>query len=154
MTDECSCFHSLSCISWSSWKVPCEWGGGLEEKRDGLMAEEVECCSGEVDSLFVSEKELHPWLHILGYSASRLLVIPEGTGLSLNPCKFNGCRRIRQKFVQFPMNRSKFSPQGNAFQKINHAHNEARKAQLDVLACRTWQRLKPLYRLNCIFLLR
>jgi len=29
------------------------------------MAEEAECCSGELDSLFVSERELHLWLHTI-----------------------------------------------------------------------------------------
>lgn len=41
---------------------------------------------------------------LFGYSASRFLIIPVGRGFSLKPCNFNGCRRIRQNFVQFPMN--------------------------------------------------
>lgn len=63
VTDEHYHLQSPSFASYSSWKVLCEWGGGLEEKRNGLMAEEAECCSGELDSLFVSEKEMHLQLH-------------------------------------------------------------------------------------------
>lgn len=91
---------------------------------------------------------------LFGYSASRLLLIPVGRGYSLNPCNFNGCRRIRKNFVQFLMNWSKFSPQGNDVWKVNHAHNKARKAQLHVVGCRTCWRLKLLCRLNSIFLLK
>lgn len=52
----------------------------------------------------LSEKSCTRGSILFGYSASRLLIIPVGRGFSLNPCNFNGCRRIRQNFAQFPMN--------------------------------------------------
>lgn len=87
---------------------------GLEEERDGLTAEEAVCCLGELGSLAVSKQSCTHGSVLFGYSVSRLSVIPAGRGFSLSPCNFNGCRRIRQNFVQFPMNWSEFSPRGNA----------------------------------------
>lgn len=77
---------------------------GLEEERDGLTAEEAVRCLGELGSLAVSKQSCTHGSVLFGYSVSRLSVIPAGRGFSLSPCNFNGCRRIRQNFVQFPMN--------------------------------------------------
>lgn len=77
---------------------------GLEEERDGLMAEEAACCLAELGSLTVSKQSCTHGSVLFGYSVSRLSVIPAGRGFSLSPCNFNGCRRIRQNLVRFPMN--------------------------------------------------